>query len=141
MPKYAIFNNNGDIDQVVQVDAHMIEAQLKPGQRFVESSTVQPQDRIDLDTLTVIMEPEVADEVQQLPVLPVPEYVEQRISLYPPIQEQLDMLWHAMNTDQIPKATQFFDRIAAVKAAVPVGVGAVPVTILTAEPVPAKDKG
>lgn len=141
MAKFAIYDDTGTIIQVMQIDPHMIAAQLKPGQFYKESATVEPQDRIDVATGAVIMEPIVPDEVEVLPTLPRPEYVEQRISLYPPIQEQLDMLWHAMNADQIPKATQFFDRIAAVKAAVPVGSTIAPVTIITAEPVPVENKG
>ena len=39
---------------------------------------------------------------------------------YPPIGEQLDMLYHAMDRGEIPKATAFYETIKAVKEAAPV---------------------
>ena len=39
---------------------------------------------------------------------------------YPPIGEQLDMLYHAMDRGEIPKATAFYETIKAVKEATPV---------------------
>lgn len=39
---------------------------------------------------------------------------------YPPIGEQLDMLFHAMDRGEIPKATAFYETIKAIKDAVPV---------------------
>ena len=43
----------------------------------------------------------------------------QRIDHYPPIGDQLDMLWHAMKAGQIPKAEPFYSKIEAVKARFP----------------------
>jgi hypothetical protein len=34
---------------------------------------------------------------------------------YPPIEEQLDMIWHSMNTGQMPKSEPFYSKIKAVK--------------------------
>lgn len=42
-------------------------------------------------------------------------YITQRRGAYPPIGDQLDMLWHAMDTGQIPKAQQFYNAIKQVK--------------------------
>lgn len=38
-----------------------------------------------------------------------------RVRGYPKIGDQLDMLWHAMDTGQIPKAQQFYNAIKQVK--------------------------
>lgn len=38
---------------------------------------------------------------------------------YPPVEDQLDALWHAMGKGQLPKVPEFYDAIAAVKAAHP----------------------
>lgn len=43
------------------------------------------------------------------------QYQTQRRYEYPRIQDQLDMLWHSMDTGEIPKSTAFYDAIAAVK--------------------------
>lgn len=59
------------------------------------------------------------------PVLePLPDiygttYSGQRLREYPGIGEQLDMLWHSMNSGEIPKAATFFNSIAAVKTKYP----------------------
>lgn len=42
-----------------------------------------------------------------------------RIKKYPKIDEQLDMLWHAMDSGEIPKATEWYDRIKEVKESIP----------------------
>ena len=48
-----------------------------------------------------------------------PDYRASRSELYPPLAEQLDMLWHAMNDGVLPIAEPFYSRIAAVKSAYP----------------------
>lgn len=42
-------------------------------------------------------------------------HVERRALEYPALEEQLDMLWHAMNRGEIPKAAEWFDTIRQVK--------------------------
>lgn len=42
-------------------------------------------------------------------------YSEQRRSSYPSVGEQLDMLWHAMNQEVIPRVEPFYSEIKAVK--------------------------
>lgn len=41
--------------------------------------------------------------------------IEKRVEEYPPIAEQLDMLYHAMDKGEIPKATEWYNTIKAVK--------------------------
>lgn len=45
----------------------------------------------------------------------VEKYDMKRKREYPTIGDQLDMLWHAMDTNQIPRAQQFYSTIKAVK--------------------------
>ena len=42
-----------------------------------------------------------------------------RRQLYPPIAEQLDMLWHAMDRGELPVAPGFYEAIKSVKDAHP----------------------
>ena len=42
-------------------------------------------------------------------------YVLLRHENYPPIEEQMDMLWHAMNNGDLPKAEPFYTSIKEVK--------------------------
>lgn len=65
--------------------------------------------RFDPETETWVRDPvSVAEQVRN-----------NRQENYPPLADQLDMLWHAMATGQIPKAEPFFSEIEAVKARFP----------------------
>ncbi len=48
-------------------------------------------------------------------------HVEEREKAYPAISDQLDMLWHAMDIGEIPKASTFYDVCKAVKDKYPKG--------------------
>ena len=43
------------------------------------------------------------------------DYRKQRRAAYPPIQEQLDMLWKAMNENLLPRAEPFYSAIKGIK--------------------------
>ena len=47
------------------------------------------------------------------------QQIQKRIQAYPKIGEQLDMLWHAMELGEIPKANEFYTAIDAVKTQYP----------------------
>jgi len=49
----------------------------------------------------------------------VPPYPARRMSAYPPITEQLDMLWHAMDQDPALRLEPFYSTIQAVKLSIP----------------------
>jgi 4-hydroxyphenylpyruvate dioxygenase-like putative hemolysin len=42
-------------------------------------------------------------------------YKRKRQGEYPAVEEQLDMLWHAMDTGQLTKATDFYEAVKAIK--------------------------
>ena len=44
------------------------------------------------------------------------DYRARRAAEYPPIAEQLDALWHAMQAGVLPMVPAFYEPIAAVKA-------------------------
>lgn len=48
-------------------------------------------------------------------------YSKRRKHAYPPVEDQLDMLWHAMERGEIPKAKAFFDALSSVKREHPKG--------------------
>ncbi|MBA1200360.1 hypothetical protein G7009_00885 [Pseudomonas capeferrum] len=43
------------------------------------------------------------------------DHAKARAAQYPPIEEQLDMLWHAMNNGVLPKAGPFYTTLQKVK--------------------------
>lgn len=42
-----------------------------------------------------------------------------RVKAYPKIDEQLDMLWHSMDSGEIPKAIEWYNKIKEVKESIP----------------------
>jgi len=50
---------------------------------------------------------------------PEPDYRERRADAYPAIANQLDSLWHAMDSGVIPMVPAFYDPIKAVKDSIP----------------------
>lgn len=47
------------------------------------------------------------------------EYQRVRATQYPNVTDQLDMLWHAMDSGALPRVDSFYDAIKAVKDANP----------------------
>lgn len=50
---------------------------------------------------------------------PTPSYDLARVRAYPSLGDQMDMLWHAMNNNVIPRIEPFYSQIKAVKEAHP----------------------
>lgn len=43
------------------------------------------------------------------------DYKDLRAKAYPPLGDQLDMLWHAMDKGELPKVEPFYSELKAVK--------------------------
>lgn len=54
-----------------------------------------------------------------VPYVAVVAYDQARQQAYPSVTDQLDMLWHAMDAGEMPRAEPFYSSIAAIKAAHP----------------------
>lgn len=54
---------------------------------------------------------------------PPPSYADHRRAEYPTVGEQMDMLWHGMDSGALPKVEPFYSRIKAVKDAHPKSPG------------------
>lgn len=50
---------------------------------------------------------------------PEPDYRERRAESYPTLANQMDSLWHAMDSGVIPMVPAFYDPIKAVKDSIP----------------------
>jgi hypothetical protein len=46
-------------------------------------------------------------------------YLDNRKKAYPKIEDQLDMIYHAMKANEIPRATEWYDIIEGIKTAYP----------------------
>jgi len=47
------------------------------------------------------------------------DYINKRKNEYPPIAEQLDSIWHAMDIGEIPKANIFYNSLKGIKEKYP----------------------
>lgn len=77
----------------------------KPGLLCVEVDEDVPLNTIYGET-TYVDTPMFTDEA---------DYRKKRKAAYPPISEQLDMLWKAMNENLLPRAEPFYSTIKGVK--------------------------
>ena len=78
--------------------------------------------KIIKDGATMPSEADVNAKIQELKDADiVPEYVKLRLTEYPPIGDQLDMLWHSIdeNAELKQKYFAFYEAIKAVKAKYP----------------------
>ena len=128
MSAYIIYNADGDILRLIDMpDQAAAEAQVGEGEFILEGIALTHW-KVDVATQAVIQldEPELP---QNTPIPEKPAYVQQRELFYPSIADQLDMLWHAMDAGEIPKASEWFDRIKFVKDLVPVGSEDIPTVI------------
>lgn len=53
--------------------------------------------------------------MQPLKIKHETDYVAKRAAAYPSVEEQMDMLWHAMNKGEAEKIEPFFSKIKEVK--------------------------
>jgi len=97
-----------------------IEAVLKrpdphnPFKSYCEEIEVPDNFDITIQYLNKNNEP----RIRELTVAELKEklsYREKRFNGYPEVEEQLDMLWHAMNTGEFPKVESFYNAIKDIK--------------------------
>ena len=88
----------------------------KPDDTYVEYVEVlnltQPYTRVNVETAMV-------DGKFVKTVSSIPDYAVQRATEYPPIGDQLDDFWHAMDDNLIPRIEPFYSQVKAVKAKYP----------------------
>lgn len=111
-PSFAIYNSAGEILRTVSCPEEEIEMQLQEGESYLFCDA-QPHDRIDVQTLQVIRQKAPA------PVDNEPQYSKARRQLYPPVEEQLDMLYKAVAQGLPLNKSEWFSRIKNVKTAIP----------------------
>lgn len=118
----AIYTSSGTIDRVINGPDDWVHTQVGEGEHGVEvPEGTEPTDTIDVETREVVKG--VPFNIADLPTKPsLPPYVELRAKLYPPVGEQLDMLFDAIKQGQFGEAaqdSQWFKRIKTVKEVVP----------------------
>lgn len=109
---FIIYNAAGEILRTGTVPEEFFSIQANQDEFIVEGEADALTDMIDPTTQAVL-------RGVKSPPEPVPEtYADIRRRMYPSVQEQLDMLWHAMDTGLMEKAEPFYSTIKTVKDAV-----------------------
>ena len=126
--KYIIYNSAGEILRTGSAPSDEIEqqAQTDKGEFVLVGEEINPnRDSVDPVTKTLV-------PMGRPPPPPDPNenYPKARAETYPSVQEQMDMLWHAMDSGETPKIEPFYSRIKAVKDAYPKDNSVAPGSVL-----------
>ena len=123
---FTVYNSSGVILRTGKCDESFILLQCEPSRgEFVISDQSDPtQDAVDVVIKKIIPGGKVIAPISTAVALPADDasayaYRIARKSIYPSINEQLDMLWHSMDTGDTPKSQPFYDVISAIKTANP----------------------
>jgi hypothetical protein len=123
---YAVYDKTGSIIRSGSVPAHAIGYQLiDPENEFLIETDHEADpatDEIHHETQTVkkgVKTPMPAPGTFEA----LPEYVQNRVMLYPSVQEQMDMLWHAMDDGVSPKIEPWYSLIKGIKESHPAPAG------------------
>jgi hypothetical protein len=123
MKHFTVYNETGEILRSGICQADMVEAQAAPGEHVIEAESDVEQDVIDPVLKKVVKGGKPPPPIDM-------DYRKARLEQYPPVNEQLDMLWHAMDTGVLPKIEPMYSRIKAVKAAYPKDNSVVPGSVV-----------
>lgn len=113
MKHFVIHNAAGEILRTGSCPDEAFELQARDGEFVLEAQADVENDAVDPETGAVIPGGRV------IPPKPAPTYDQARRSMYPRVEEQLDMLWHAMDGYHTPRIEPFYSVIKAVKDANP----------------------
>jgi len=123
---FTIYNSNGVILRTGSCDDSVLPLQVGPwpGEFLLAEQSDSTTDAVDVVTKKIIPGGKVIAPISTAVALPADDasayaYRIARKSIYPSINEQLDMLWHSMDTGDTPKSQPFYDVINAIKTANP----------------------
>jgi hypothetical protein len=124
MKHFVIHNAAGEILRagICQDETFELQAQ-GPDEFVIEAQADVEVDSVDTETGEIVLGGKPPPPVDM-------DYRTARLQAYPGINEQLDMLWHAMDDDVLPKVEPFYGRIKAVKDAYPKDNSVVPGSVL-----------
>ena len=123
MKHFTIYNESGEILRSGQVPDEVFHLQCMEGEFIIEAQSDPGEHVVDVATQQVVA------VVKPEPVVDM-NYALGRVMAYPHVNEQMDMLWHAMDDGTLPKVEPFYSRILAVKLAYPKDNSVVPGSVV-----------
>lgn len=123
MKHYTVYNAVGEILRAGQVPDEAFELQRGPDEFILEGPSDPAADMIDVEHGVVLPGARPPEPMDM-------DYRRARLDAYPALHEQMDMLWHAMDEDALPRVEPFYSRILAVKEAYPKDNSVVPGSVV-----------
>jgi len=123
MKHYTVYNAVGEILRAGQVPDEAFEFQRGPDEFILEGTSDPAADLVDVERGVVLPGARPPEPIDM-------DYRRARLDAYPALHEQLDMLWHAMDEDVLPRVEPFYSRILAVKEAYPKDNSVVPGSVV-----------
>lgn len=115
MRHYVFYDASGNITGTCATTDTTAVVEPNPGEFVLEVDAPVDQDRDVVDVLAAAVlrgvKPAVTEQAD--------DYARVRRNMYPSVEDQLDMLWHAMDENQMVRIEPFYSAIKAVKDAVP----------------------
>lgn len=110
---FTIYDANGAILRAGSCPEEDFALQARSREMIVEAKADPRKDAVNPATGQVV--------VGGRPPVPVqtPSYAEVRRNMYPSVEDQLDMIWHAMDQNVLPRVEPLYSMILSVKQAVP----------------------
>jgi hypothetical protein len=112
MKNFIIYDTFGEIKRTGQCPDEDFALQALDGELILEGQADPMKDRVNVSTHAVMAGANVQPPKAEA-------YTTVRKRMYPTVEEQLDMLWHAMHQYHTPRVEPFYSTIKAVKQAVP----------------------
>lgn len=115
---FTIYDDLGNIlrSGYCQEEVYALQV-LEEGHYIVQIASDPATDTVDVTTQEIKFNSKVQESIT---------YAEARYQAYPPVSEQLDMLWHAMDSGSMTKSEPFYSTIKLVKEAYPKDGSAIP---------------
>lgn len=112
---FTVFSPTGEILRSGSCQEEDLLLQAGAGELVIEAKSDPAADSVDPATGTVVV-----GGRPKPPVRPEP-YTVVRQRMYPSVEDQLDMIWHAMHDNILPRVEPMYSMILAVKEAAPKG--------------------
>lgn len=116
---FVIYNQAGEVLRSGTCPPEDFDAQRRPNEYILEGVADPAKDIVNVSQKTVVKGGRV------IPPEPPLTYAQARRQMYPRIEEQLDMIWHAMDENPAQRIEPFYSVIKAVKEANPKSGGEV----------------
>ena len=121
--KYIIYNSSGEILRTGDAPESELQNQIQPGEFIILGTADVEKDTIDVNTQQVVVGGKPPPPINM-------DYRLARSNAYPPVEAQMDMLWHAMDKNELPRIEPFYSYIKAVKEAYPPDNSVVPGSVV-----------